>query len=68
MKSEFFNDYVPEEIQSWHDYYQGIIAEMQEVINGYEKGDTIRASGSNDETRGESRSNPFNSKCSRCGK
>lgn len=64
----FFEDAITDEMKSWHDYYQGIIAEMQEVINGYEKGDTVRASGSNDETRGEGGSNPFNSKCSRCGK
>jgi len=72
----FYDDTVSEEVQGWHDFYQGIIAEKEETIRQLEKqleGEqnankeriTTGPSGSDQSNRAENR---FNSRCSRCGK
>jgi len=79
MNNNFIDDTIPEEIQSWHDYYQSMLADRDETIkqletalavstkganNGNEKRDTAISTGSDQQNGGEAR---FPSRCSKCG-
>ena len=75
----FFEDAIPDEIMGWHDYYQGIIAEKDEIIKqlevqlGKQEGNPASTTGT-DRQDGDKTGfdlgfteNKFNSRCSRCG-